>query len=250
MSAPLVGTTDLGGAVTLVRLARGGKRNAMTPEMFQQLQGGISAAADAGQAIVLAGEGPAFCGGFDLEMCHAHAGTMERLLRALGATIALLRALPVPVVVAAHGAAIAGGCALLCGADVVVTNVDARLGYPVTRLGVSPAVNAPHLRSLMDGAARARLVDPGLVSGADALRTGLVHEAVRTPEEVLPRAVEIARALRAKPAGAYASTRAWLAEIDPSPARYAGAGLAASLALADGPEQRALLAAAMRELGR
>src|SRR5690606_9036453 len=82
------------------------------------------------RALLLCGEGPVFCAGFDLDTCRGEGGdeALRRLLRGLSGAIAGLRAQERPVVVAAHGAAIAGGCALLGGADVVVADAGAKLG--------------------------------------------------------------------------------------------------------------------------
>ncbi|MBY0458098.1 MAG: HDOD domain-containing protein, partial [Gemmataceae bacterium] len=59
-----------------------------------------------------------------------------------------------PIVLAAHGAAIAGGCALLGGADVVITHHEAKIGYPVVRLGIwkcRSLVVAVGVRSVLRG---------------------------------------------------------------------------------------------------
>ena len=73
-------------------------------------------------AVVLEGEGAAFCAGFDLSLCKENSDAMKELLTGLSGVIRAMRGCPAPVVVAAHGAAIAGGCAMLAGADVVVTH--------------------------------------------------------------------------------------------------------------------------------
>jgi enoyl-CoA hydratase/carnithine racemase len=241
------------GGVAVVALNRPEHRNAMTPEMFgalgRELDGltglGVSGTAPV-SALVLTGEGKVFCGGFDLKLCLAAPGTLAILLRSLSETIERLRSFDFPVVVAAQGAAIAGGCALLAAADVVVTNAGAKLGYPVTPLGISPAVSAPTLaESIGDGATRTRLLDPWLVSGSEALRMGLVHECVSTAEEVLPRAVAVARELAAKPAHAFAATKRWFRELG-------GSGvdaLRASLSIAGGAEERERLAAFLGQAG-
>jgi enoyl-CoA hydratase/carnithine racemase len=253
------------GDVAVVTLSRAEKRNALTPGMLGELRGvierlksteiaePISVAREA-RALVLAGDGKVFCGGFDLKMCQDEPGTLELLLRGLHEVIAALRGLPVPVVVAAHGAAIAGGCALLGGADVVVTDAGAKLGYPVTPLGISPAVSAPFLRLLTgDGRARERLLDPALVSGREAARIGLAHECVELPEQVRPRALEIAVGLAAKPAGAVRATRGWLREIEDL--RGGGGadverGLRASLSVVGSGEEREGLARLFRDAVR
>jgi methylglutaconyl-CoA hydratase len=240
--------------VALVVLAREQKRNALTPDMLAQLRAAIRSTAAAGEAqeparaLVLAGDGPVFCGGFDLKLCVAQEGTLAALLQGLHETIVELKSLAVPVVIAAHGAAIAGGCALLGGGDVVITNADARLGDPVTPLGISPAISAPFLRLLAgDGPARERLLDPDLITGCEALRLGLVHECVAEAARVRTRALELAAALADKPKEAITATRRWLQEIEqqmtvPDQAR----GLRASMALVGSDEERERLKRLLR----
>jgi enoyl-CoA hydratase/carnithine racemase len=228
--------------VTTLLLCRPDKRNALIPDTFAALRDALKRVhtSDA-RALVLGGEGPVFCGGFDLKLCLAQPGTLEVLLRELAAVVQTLRTLPQPVVVAAQGAAIAGGCALLAAADIVVTDRAAKIGYPVVPLGVSPAVSAPTLRQAIgDGRARERLLDPALISGEEAARIGLAHVLVEQQDEVLPRAQNIAQELASKPPGAMAATKTWINEIAEA-LSIGGAsdrGLAASLSLVGNDEER------------
>jgi isohexenylglutaconyl-CoA hydratase len=233
----------LDGAVWIVALARPERRNALTPDMASALLGAIDATPASARAILLRGEGAAFCSGFDLKVCLERPGTLEVLLRTLGEVVLALRVEnPRPVVIAVQGAAIAGGCALLGGADVVVAESSAKFGYPVLPLGISPAVSAPFLRRcISSGRARARLLDPSLIDGAEAARIGLVHECVSTPVQVADRAREIAEMLAGKPPGAIAATRSWLAEIE-SFGNEPAQGLNASLSIVESQEQRDALA--------
>lgn len=232
--------------VALLVIDRPDKRNALTPDMLRNLVDGAARAhAEHAGALVLAGEGAVFCAGFDMSLCRHDSGAMAQLLTALSGAIRALRGLPIPVVCAAQGGAVAGGCALLTGCDIVVTDDGAKLGYPVVRLGISPAINTPTLRmALTDGATRERALSPELISGADAVRLGLAHERVTAPEQVRPRALEIAAALAAKPRHALAATKRWLNELDGSnDSDILDRALGASLALAGGAEERARLAA-------
>lgn len=232
--------------VALVVLDRPEKRNALTPDMLRNLAGAAERAHGAGAgALVLAGEGPVFCSGFDLSLCRGDSGAMAELLTTLSRAIRALRGLTTPVVCAAHGGAVAGGCALLGGCDIVVTDRAAKLGYPVVRLGVSPAVTTPTLRmALGDGHTRERTLSPELVGGEEAVRIGLAHECVETAQRVRERALEIGASLAAKPRHSMAATKRWLNELDGSNDGDAlDRALGASLALAGGEEERGRLAA-------
>lgn len=230
------------GAVVEVVLARPEKRNALTPDMLADLARSIGDLPLQARVLVLSGDGSAFCAGFDLALCKESpdGAVMRALLEGLHRAISALVSLDIPVVIAAHGAAIAGGCALLGGADIIITNTAAKLGYPVARLGVSPAVSAPFLRVLAgDGSGRARMLENGLVSGERAVSLGLAHECFPAPETVRTRALEIAQELAAKPAHAMQATKRWLREI--APVVSAASGLAASLSLVGEGEERRLL---------
>jgi len=239
---------DIAGAVASITLDRPDRRNALSPEMLDAIPAMVDRAARDARVIVLRGEGRAFCAGFDLSLCRDDPSgeTMRSLLRGLSMAVRSLRRSRVPVVAAAHGAAIAGGCALLGGGDFVITNDDARLGYPVLLLGVSPAVSAPFLRAAVgDAACRERLLDTGLISGREAARIGLAWRSVPGPEAVHPTAMELAERLLSKSAAALAATKAWLNEIDATgAAHWPDRALEASLGLAGGGEERSMLPAA------
>lgn len=234
--------------VAVVTIDRQEKRNALTPSLLENIAG-VAALVHAGEgkahAIVLAGAGPTFCSGFDLALCKADPMMMADLLTRLSRAVRALRNCTVPVVAAAQRAAIAGGCALLAGCDFVITDADAKLGYPVVRLGVSPAVSSTTLRlAIGQGHARERLLDPELITGVEAARIGLASECVDSPEDVLPRAIELATTLARKPHHALVATKRWLNEIDGSTnSALHDAALSASLALAGGEEEQLRLKA-------
>jgi len=232
------------GSVTILRLDRPAKKNAQTPEMLAALADAVHRAEFA-HAIVLSGVGDTFCAGFDLSLAQNDDSVLPALLNALSRAVMALRDAPCPVIASAHGGAIAGGCALLCGCDFVVTDDNARIGYPAVKLGISPAVSGVHLAAGVGfGPARTRMLDPGVVNGRDALRLGIASHLVSTPAECEPKAVEIATNLAAKPPHALSHTKRWLNQLDGSlHPDHLAASLDASLSGVGSPEQRSLLAA-------
>jgi methylglutaconyl-CoA hydratase len=227
-----------------VTLNRADKRNALTPDMLESLAGVFERMPPPVRAVIVSGDGPAFCAGFDLKMCAADPSgeTMRQLLTALSRCVRAMRAVEAPVVLAIHGAAVAGGCALLGGADIVVAERQTKLGYPVARIGVSPAVSAPFL-SIADGPARARLLDPDLISAEEALTIGLVHELAEGPGATRERANDIARYLAAKPGIGVAATKALCNHLSRHRTDLAMEALTTSLAGAGSDEERERLAA-------
>ena len=237
--------------IATIRLSSPDKRNALTPEMLASLISAIQQidATDA-RVILLTGDGPVFCSGFDLSLCEESldGSIMRALLTGFSDVIQAHRHQPRPVVISAHGAAIAGGCALLGAADFSFTNEDAKLGYPVVRLGISPAVSAPFLRLLVgDGRARERLLDAKLISGKQAAAIGMVTAShSRPPEEIHAIALACAQELADKPPHAISATRRWMNELDAlgdSPWH----ALKVSLSLTGKEEERRLLPLAWKK---
>jgi len=203
--------------VAEITFDRAEKRNALTPAMLEGLIGAVAdlEADEAVRAILLRGEGGAFCAGFDLKMCAEEGGALGALLRGLSHAVRAMRRCEKPVVICAHGAAIAGGCALLGGSDVVVTERGAKLGYPVVSIGISPAVSAPTLAGAIGhGPARERSLEPRVFSGEEAFGLGLAHACEDDAGACLERARAVARTAASRPIGAMRATKRWLNETD------------------------------------
>ena len=237
--------TESRGDIRVIALARAEKRNAMLPEMLDELLDAIAESEDA-RAIVLIGRGKTFCSGFDLKACAQDESgeTLRSLLTGLSACISAMRRCKGPVVLGAQGAAVAGGCALLGGADVVVADRSVKLGYPVVRIGISPAISAPFmLASMRPGVVRSRLLDSDLVDGERACSLGLVDELVETPDAVESRAIELAETLASKPGIGCIATKAWLNTVAPVDEDIAKLGLNTSLSLTGSEEEHERLLA-------
>jgi len=225
----------------VITLARPDRRNALTPEMLGDIESAVHGLSQA-RSIAVVGEGSTFCAGFDLTLCKncPDGGVLRALLGGLSRAILTLRSFPGPVVIGAHGAAIAGGCALLGGADLVVSEPEAKIGYPVVSLGISPAVSAPFLAAAVGpGSARERLLEPVLMNGREAMRIGLVHEIV-DKERVALRTISLAEDLASKPTSGIQTTKTWLNELDDAE-RWAPKARDVSLSLTGGQEERQLL---------
>jgi len=178
------------GAVAHVTLARPEVRNAFNAELIAELRATFDALAgeppETLRAVVLGGEGRAFCAGADIEWQRAARElSMEENEADAARLQAMLTAIdesPVPVIAAVHGAALGGGMALCCVADVTLAAAGTIFGFTETKLGLIPAVISPFvLPRIGEGNARA-LFPTGERFGAErALRIGLVHEVL--PDE-------------------------------------------------------------------
>ncbi len=232
-----------------VTLDRPDQRNAISPEMSDALVTAIQNCPLSARALLLSGEGPIFCAGFDLPLCNQHpdGSVLRHLLLSLSTAITLLRSLHCPVVVAAQGGAIAGGCALLTAADHVVADARAKFGYPVHRLGLSPAVSLPTLaQAIGTGAIRPLAVDSQLIDGRRAREISLIDTLVESATEVLPCAMQVATEFCTKPTHALTATRNWISKVAPIDERTRMAALNASLATAGSGEQVEMLEQLLR----
>lgn len=251
------------GRIGRVELRDAARRNALDEQAIASLADALQQAHDAGavhdegariDVVLLSGEGAAFCSGFDLAACAAEPRRVEPLLSGLSAAVRTLRAIPAPVVARVQGAALAGGCALLTGCDFVVVAPDAQLGYPVHRIGISPAVSAPSLFSRMGPPTRALLMSGELLDGRAAHRLGLATHLAGDSTQLDAETDRLIAALLAKGPQALRATKAWIASIEArgsgelGPARGCDAAALddvrdASLALAGGAEFATMLRA-------
>ena len=204
-------------AVRTIAMSRPEKRNALTTAMLGELERAF-AVPDSIRAVALVGDGPVFCAGFDLfeNAPDVELRSLRAQLSGLAAVLSVMRSSHAAIVAGVQGAAVAGGCALLGGCDLVIADRAAKLGYPVVRLGISPAVTGPYLRqSVGDGSARAIMLDPMLLTADAAQAKGLVSQVVNDAAEVAPAALAAAGRLASKPGLAIAETRRWLSVLSP-----------------------------------
>ena len=205
--------------IVMVGLNDPAKRNALGVAMFDELARSFSvvAADQEIHVVVLHGIGGAFCSGFDLAAAVVNAKLMPQFIMRLSGLIRAIRRLPQIVIAAVDGPAIAGGCALLSACDFVFAAPEARLGYPVHRIGISPAVTIPTLRTAIgDGPARSLLMSGELIDGQTAHRIGLATNLTKSALSTLDEARAHAQTLAGKGVRALRATKAWLNELDGS----------------------------------
>lgn len=203
--------------VRTITLNRPERRNAMTPEMQDELIASMKeAAAGDCRVIVFRGAGDAFCSGLDLaalQTMHNKSAADHRADAERIATLfRTLYELPKPTVAAVHGPAIAGGTGLATICDFTLAVPNAKFGYTEARIGFVPALVSVFL-ALQIGDKRARdlLLTGRLFDAAEAHRLGLVNEVV--PPDVLDERVRVlADQLAANSPESLAATKRLLAE--------------------------------------
>ena len=200
------------GLIRTIMLNRPERRNAMTPEMQEELIAAMEAAGAADcRVVVFAGAGEAFCSGLDLTVLQEsmtrtvaeNRVDAERVARLL----MTLYSLPKPTIAAVHGAAIAGGTGLATICDFTLAVPAAKFGYTEVRIGFVPAlVSAFLMLQIGDKRARDLLLTGRLFDAAEAHRLGLVSEVVAA-EELMGRVRELAGVLAANSPEALAATK-------------------------------------------
>ena len=169
-------------AVAYLTLNRPEKRNALNDEVVTELKAALRSANgdDAVRCIVLSGAGSDFCSGADLSALQkiAQASVAENLedARSLAELFLVIRQLDVPVIAAVRGRALAGGCGLALACDVVLSERDARFGFPEVKIGFVPAMVMAILRRSASEKKAFELITTGVeISADDALKIGLVN---------------------------------------------------------------------------
>jgi enoyl-CoA hydratase len=150
--------------------------------------------------LVLTGEGSAFSAGVDFKEVPSYSDDERaRMVRGINAAVTVLYALPTATVAAVNGHAIGGGfvMALACDAR-LATEEPCKLGLTEVTAGLPyPACPMEVVRAEVEPAYRRHLVLSGdLIDPAAAQARGLIDE-ICPPEELLERAVALAR-VRAK----------------------------------------------------
>jgi enoyl-CoA hydratase len=188
------------GPVALLRLENG-KANAISPSFLDRLDGLLGQLGHA-RAAVIVGQGSAFSAGLDLpSLIDLDRVTMRAFILRFDAVMMRVFELPIPLVAAVNGHAVAGGCVLALQADVRIgADREARIGLNEVQLGIGlPAAVSETLRWQVPGSSLAAIALEGrLFSPREALQLGLLHEVV--PESgLLDHALQRASALAALP---------------------------------------------------
>jgi methylglutaconyl-CoA hydratase len=176
---------EIQAAVARVTLDRPEVRNAFDDALIQELQSSFeSLGSDASvRVVVLAGNGPAFCAGADLNWMKRMAGYgyAENLAdaQALATMLATLDRLPQPTIARVHGAAFAGGTGLVAACDIAVGTPEAKFCFSEAKLGLSPATISPYvIRAIGERIARRYFLTAEVFGAEEAHRIGLLSALV------------------------------------------------------------------------
>lgn len=181
--APPVLTT-IEASVAQVVLNRPQARNAITVALATGLASALRAAAGQARVIVIRGAGGHFCAGGDFgEVSRLRArgpDALRPLFEAFGTACELIGELPVPVVAAVEGYAMAGGFELIQACDIAIARDDAVLADNHLNFGLLPGGGGSQRLPRLAGEQRALglILTGDRLTGAEAQQWGLVYRAV------------------------------------------------------------------------
>ena len=180
--------TERDGPVYKVTLARPDRRNAFDAALIAELTEAFTLVGDA-RAVVLSGEGPAFCAGADVEWQRSsidlsYDENVEDAMR-LYEMCEAIDTCPAPAIARVHGYALGGGSGLAACADIAVAAPDAVFGFSEVRLGIIPAVISPFVLPKIGARARRYFLTGERFDADTALHIGLVHEVSDAPDAVI-----------------------------------------------------------------
>ena len=176
---------QIGNGVARVTLDRPELRNAFDDALIRKLHLSFEDLEkdDAVRVVVLAGNGPAFCAGADLNWMKRMAGFgyQENLAdaQALAAMLARLDRISKPTIARVHGPVFAGGTGLVAACDIAVGTPEAKFCLSEAKLGLSPATISPYvIRAMGERLARRYFLTAEVFDAEEAYRIGMLSALV------------------------------------------------------------------------
>ncbi len=201
------------GKVAIFTLNRPESLNAINWQLHSELEDIFADVTrdDDVNAVLLTGAGRAFCSGGDVKAMDA--GVFEPLkarmpLRNPRRLIHNILEVEQPIIAAVNGHAIGLGATLALFCDIIVASEQAKIGDPHVKVGLVAGDGGAVIWPLLCGLVKAKeyLMTGDLMTAAEAERIGLINYAV-PPDEVMPKALELAHRLANGPTRAIRWTK-------------------------------------------
>src|SRR5580700_6976980 len=198
-------------------LNRPDKMNALNNAMMNELSEAFDAAEKAQvRALIIRGEGPAFCAGRDLADADPSNEDAEAILQAIfNPVIRRLADFPAPTFAAVHGACLGVGLGLALASDVVYVSDDAKIGSPFARIGAVLDSGGHQFFVQRVGSHRALelIYTSRLLSGTEAAAWGLVNQCV-PKKDLVEKVRELAATVAKGPTAAFMESKRIIRMID------------------------------------
>ncbi len=189
------------GHVALLRLNRPEARNALSPEVMEELASTLERLDPDPEVrcVVIAGSAEVFAAGADIKAM-AERSFEEALRHPAAAFWRRLAAVKTPLIAAVSGFALGGGCELALACDMIVASRTAVFGQPEIRLGIIPGGGGTQRLARVVGKQRAMeyVLTGRRFDAEEALALGLVNK-LTDAESWLEEAMELARTVAARP---------------------------------------------------
>ena len=166
--------------IGLIMLNRPEKRNALHPEMVEEIKNKLGSIKNNNKikVLILSGEGSSFCAGADLaylnELKDFSVTENERDSEELAQLFLDIYDFPKPVIAAVNGPAIAGGCGLASVCDFIIADSEkAKFGYSEAKIGFVPAIVSIFLiKKIGEGKAKQLLLSAEIINAQKAYEIG------------------------------------------------------------------------------
>jgi methylglutaconyl-CoA hydratase len=189
--------------IGFITLMRAEKRNALNPQLVEELEFAFDTAEkdEKCKVVVLEAEGEVFCAGADLKYLQSlQSFSHEENLADSNSLMELFKqiyTLKKVVIANVQGHAIAGGCGLASVCDISIASEDAKFGYSEVKIGFIPAIVSVFLlRKIGESKTKELLLTGKTISATEAVSIGLINEAVtsnKLDEVVLEIAEKLCR---------------------------------------------------------
>lgn len=199
---------DLGASVAVITFNRPEALNALSLQLTRDLASAIGrATADGARAIVLTGEGRAFCSGGDLremqkmwQMEGRIEAFLEEPLKALHDVVRLIRETPVPFIAAVQGVCAGAGTNFALACDLVFAARGSSFNEAFIKIGLSPDCGGSFFlpRAVGDKLAAEMMMTGETISAERALKIGMINRVVE-PEQLTAETMKMAARLAQSP---------------------------------------------------
>ena len=180
--------------ILYLTLNRPDVRNALSPEMWRDIQTAVQQAktdSDVRVVIVSGNGGKALASGADIREIHDR-DYLKMLEATASVSLKELEDLYKPVICAVNGYALGGGCELAMACDIRIATKRSKFGQPEVGLGIMPGAGGTQRLARLVGPGKAKeLIFTGrIISAEEAASIGLVNQVTEDDPEALMKAAE------------------------------------------------------------
>lgn len=204
--------------IAVLKLIRPEKRNALHPTMISQIKDAVTSmtVGKETKALIITGEGKAFCAGADLEYLNSLQNNSlienEKDSENLAELFLQIYQLPIPTIAAVNGPAIAGGCGLASVCDFIIADTEnSKFGFTEVKIGFIPAIISIFLvRKIGNGNAKKLFLTGDLIGANEAKQIALADY---ISDDVVNESIILAKKLIGNSSISYSLTKKMLNDI-------------------------------------